>query len=161
VECLLQRRVTTAAAGLLVAWLAVRSTLQYPDYIAYFNTLAGGSEAGIHYLSDSNLDWGQDLPALAGYLETHPIPKLRLAYFGADNPYAWLPESRIEPLAPPWNDKLATGSHIVPEPGYYAISATLLTGQLFQPRYRDYFRAFRDAKPIAKAGYSIFLYKVP
>ena len=47
------------------------------------------------------------------------------------------------------------------EPGYYAVSAALLSGQFFKPRYHDYYKAFRDRKPFAKCGYSIFLYKFP
>jgi hypothetical protein len=52
------------------------------------------------------------------------------------------------------------GDKLAPEPGYYAISATLLTGQFFSERYRDYFHEFRTRKPIAKAGYSIFVYRI-
>jgi hypothetical protein len=160
-ELLLARRRASVAAAVLLAWLCVRTVWQYPNYIAHFNSLAGGADSGIRYLSDSNLDWGQDLPALAAYLQTHPIGKVRLAYFGSDNPDAHLPEDRFERIAPPWSEDLVAGLRIVPEPGYYAISATLLTGQLFEPRFRDYFQIFRDRKPMAKAGYSIFLYKVP
>jgi hypothetical protein len=160
VEFLWRRRATAVILCLLLAWSAARTALQFPNYIAFFNSLAGGSDVGIRYLSDSNLDWGQDLPSLANYLESHPIPKLHLAYFGNDNPYAYLAEERIIQIAPPWNESLVSGPRINPEPGYYAISATLLTGQLFQPRFRDYYQAFRESTPIAKAGYSIFIYQV-
>jgi hypothetical protein len=146
---------------MLMAWLSLRTITAYPDYIAHFNVVAGGPDAGIRYLSDSNLDWGQDLPALADYLETHPIGKVRLAYFGTDNPAAHLPPERYEQIAPPWSENLVSGPQIAPSPGYYAISATLLTGQLFAPQYRDYFRVFRESTPVAKAGYSIFVYRVP
>lgn len=161
VEFLLKRSATAAVLCLLLTWSLAQSALQYPDYIAYFNSIAGGSDKGIRYLSDSNLDWGQDLRALAAYLEKHSIPNIRLAYFGNDNPYAHIPEARFVQIAPPWHESLVSGPRLQPESGYYAISATLLTGQLFQPRYRDYYRAFREATPVAKAGYSIFVYKVP
>jgi hypothetical protein len=161
VEFLLKRRATIAILCLLLGWRVARSAYQYPDYIAYFNSLAGGSNEGIRYLSDSNLDWGQDLRALAVYLEEHNLPKIRLAYFGKDNPYAHIPEERFEQIAPPWHESLVNGPRLRPEPGYYAISATLLTGQLFQPQFRDYYWEFRNATPIGKAGYSIFIYQVP
>jgi hypothetical protein len=160
-EFLRERRASMAIVWLLLAWTAARTSFQYPDYIAYFNSLAGGSDAGIRYLSDSNLDWGQDLPSLAEYVSTHEIPNIRLAYFGNDNPYAYLDDSRIIRIAPPWHESLVSGPRIQPEPGYYAISATLLTGQFFEPKFRDYYQAFRQATPIGKAGYSIFIYKVP
>jgi len=157
---MLRHRATTALLALLVAWLAARSTLQYPHYIAYFNSLAGGSDAGIRYLSDSNLDWGQDLGALAEFVRRNSIPKIRLAYFGNDNPYVYLSEDQLERIAPPWSPELVQGPRLVPAPGYYAISATLLTGQLFEPRFRDYYHELRVRRPLAKAGYSIFIYKV-
>ena len=160
IEFLLKRRETAAVLGLLALWLGARTAFQYPHYIAYFNALAGGSDKGIQYLSDSNLDWGQDLPALADYLRRNKTLRVKLAYFGNDNPYGYIPEQRLTPIAAPWNASLATVSRLKPEPGYYAISATLLTGQFFDPRFRDYYQAFREKVPIAKAGYSIFIYRV-
>jgi len=155
------RRAVPAVAAAALIWMAGRAVAQYPHYISSFNRLAGGSNQGLRYLSDSNLDWGQDLPSLAEYLERSRISKLRLAYFGMDNPYAYVSDQQVESIAPPWADHFARGLVFEPEPGYYAISATLLTGQLFAPKYRDYFRKFRESEPIAKAGYSIFVYKVP
>jgi hypothetical protein len=160
IELFWRRRATVALLMLLLAWRAGRTVYQYPHYIAYFNTLAGGSNAGINYLSDSNLDWGQDLPALAEYIEEHHVSKIHLAYFGMDNPHAYIPKERFDQLIPPWNEKSVEAQQLDPEPGYYAISATLLTGQLFAPAYRDYFAAFRESEPIGKAGYSIFIYEV-
>ncbi|MBN8732738.1 MAG: hypothetical protein J0L64_19525 [Acidobacteria bacterium] len=159
-ERMLRHRASAALLALMLLWLAGRSALQYPHYIAYFNSLAGGSDEGIRYLSDSNLDWGQDLGALAEYTRSHAIPKIRLAYFGSDNPYAYFTEERIERIAPPWSEDLVDGPHLRLSPGYYAVSSSLLTGQLFEPRFRDYYQALRVRKPLGKAGYSIFIYKV-
>lgn len=53
------------AAGVLAVLLAAETLSAWPNYIAYFNVAAGGSRGGIDLLGDSNLDWGQDLPALA------------------------------------------------------------------------------------------------
>lgn len=160
-DWMLRRKATTALAAALLLWSLATAAYQHPHHIAYFNAASGGSGSGIRYLSDSNLDWGQDLPALAAYLQRHPHINTRLAYFGNDNPYARIPENRIESIAPPWSQELAKGDRLIPEPGYYAISATLLTGQLFEPRFRDYYRYFRESEPAAKLGYSIFLYHVP
>ena len=53
-----------------------------PHYLSYFNVFAGGPERGYTRLADSNVDWGQDLPALNAELATlgakHPL----LSYFG-------------------------------------------------------------------------------
>jgi len=52
-----------AALGALVLLLGVSSLLAHPDYIPYFNEIAGSHPENI--LVDSDLDWGQDLKRLA------------------------------------------------------------------------------------------------
>jgi len=55
-------------------------------YLSYFNLIAGGAQGGHRWLADSNLDWGQDLPRLAGWIRASGEPCVRLAYFGSDEP---------------------------------------------------------------------------
>jgi len=45
---------------LLAAWTAISSFSVHPRYIPYFNELVGGPKNGYHWLTDSNVDWGQD-----------------------------------------------------------------------------------------------------
>lgn len=47
-------------------WLAGSSLFSHPDYLAYFNELAGSEPEKV--LVDSDLDWGQDLKRLAARL---------------------------------------------------------------------------------------------
>ncbi len=148
------------AAGLLLS-LGWRSATIYPHYLSYFNAWVGGPEQGLAWLSDSNIDWGQNLPDFAEWVKTNPVGRVHLSYFGMDNPWAYLRDDRLTVIAPPWNDSLAQGPRYVPRPGYYAISASLLSGHHFAPKYRDYFAVFREAKPIARAGYSIQIYQIP
>jgi len=42
-----------------------------PYYLSYFNEFVGGPVNGQRYLADSNLDWGQALPQLADWLNSH------------------------------------------------------------------------------------------
>ncbi|MGA2268802.1 MAG: glycosyl transferase [Bryobacteraceae bacterium] len=49
--------------ALLVAWFAGSSLLSHPDYLPYFNELAGSEPEKI--VVDSDLDWGQDMKRLA------------------------------------------------------------------------------------------------
>jgi hypothetical protein len=140
---------------------AVRTADAYPFYISHFNLLAGGGEHGLRYLSDSNLDWGQDLRELLAYVRGSGVQRVKAAYFGADNAWAYPGSERLERLAVPWSPEHVEGRRrIIIEPGYYAISATFLSGHLFAPDYRDYFATFRVLKPVGKAGNSIFIYKV-
>lgn len=142
------------AAGALVLIPVVQV---FPHCLSFFNVWAGGAEKGIHYLSDSNLDWGQDLRELERYRRNAGIERITLSYFGMDNPYAHLGET-VDLVAPPWTPEHVRGRWLVPTPGVWAVSATLLTGQFFRPEFRDYYRAFRSAPPIARAGYSIFIF---
>lgn len=144
----------------LVVWLVWRNAAVFPNEIAFFNRLAGGPENGLAVLSDSNLDWGQDLPRLAEYVRSNGIRKIHVAYFGSDNPWAHLGEDVIDPVAPPWSDEYITSKSYRPKPGLYAISGTLLTGQFFREEYRNYFAEFRRRRPVGKAGHSIWIYRV-
>jgi len=51
------------ALGVLIVWFAASSLLSHPDYLAYFNELAGDQPEKI--LVDSDLDWGQDVKRLS------------------------------------------------------------------------------------------------
>ena len=52
----------------LLGWHAIESIKVAPDFLAYFNELAGGPANGYRHLVDSSLDWGQDLPKLKEWL---------------------------------------------------------------------------------------------
>jgi len=57
------RRWVRAVPGVLCLWFAASSLLAHPDYLAYFNEIAGSQPENI--LVDSDLDWGQDQKRLA------------------------------------------------------------------------------------------------
>lgn len=145
-----------AAAALVVAQGAV----VYPHGISFINLPSGGSSRALAYLADSNVDWGQGLPCLRRWVDKHGVGKFRLSYFGNDNPFRFFSDEEVELVAPPWSPKWAKQPRLQPEPGYYAISATLLPGHFFEPRFRDYYAAFRTMKPVARAGGSIYIYKI-
>jgi 4-amino-4-deoxy-L-arabinose transferase-like glycosyltransferase len=125
-----------------------------PQYTVYFNELAGGPENGYRHLIDSNIDWGQDLLRLREFMSKQGIEKVQLAYFGHGLPEFY--GINYEPLAMP------------PEPGYVAISATLLQGHPYFLTYLDppqlaeagQFSALRRMQPVGRAGYSIMIYRI-
>ena len=132
-----------AAPGVLTGWW--RTTLPLvlvfgqltaslrtaPNYLAYFNSLAGGPAQGYRLLVDSSLDWGQDLPALAAWLQTQgpDAPPVFLSYFGSGEPdYYGIKATRLPfvngfKFRPAWYE---------PAPGIYCISATMLQ-QVYSP----------------------------
>ncbi len=147
--------------GALLTGLAAESLSIFPHSISFFNRWIGGPDNGLRYLADSNLDWGQDLRLLRKRFDELKILKLRLSYFGTDNPWAYFNDRELELIPPPWNDLLAAGRRqLEPRAGYYAVSASLLPGHFFEPQYHEYYRIFRETRPITKAGYSIFVYKI-
>ncbi len=160
-RALLARRPWIPAAALV--WTAVSVLSQYPYTISYFNDFAPSLDRRIHALSDSNLDWGHGLPALRQWCLRHQVRRIRLSFFGNDPPHRLFPdeENMVELVAPPWNDALARGLELHPEPGIWAISATLLTGQFFSGKYRNYYRAFRDRQPDDVVAGSILIYRIP
>ena len=56
----------------------------HPYHLAYFNACAGGPANGRHVLVDSNLDWGQDLPALRDFMQRERLESVALESFGSE-----------------------------------------------------------------------------
>lgn len=57
------------AVSALVLWWSLGVARVAPQYLAYFNELAGGPAGGHRYLLDSNLAWGQDDGRLRDFLQ--------------------------------------------------------------------------------------------
>lgn len=75
-----------AAFAMVAGGLAIETLGRFPHYLAYFNGVVPPAKAYRH-LVDSSLDWGQDLPAVRGYLAKHPASQpVFFSYFGAASP---------------------------------------------------------------------------
>ncbi len=61
------KRWVLAGTAAMTLWLAVSSLISHPDYLPYFNELAGSHPENI--LVDSDLDWGQDIKRLSARLK--------------------------------------------------------------------------------------------
>jgi hypothetical protein len=140
--------------------MLIISASAYPNGLSFFNPFVGGNANAIRYLADSNIDWGQSLRDVAAFARERKIDKLKLAYFGFDIPQRYLPPQQIEVLAPPWGDRRGIPVRLIPQKGWYAISASLLPGQFFLPEFRDYYAEFRAREPVSVAGGSIFIYRI-
>ncbi len=157
------RRLLPALTGLLLLALAGRSVAVWPDYISFFNVLAGGN--GWRLLADSNVDWGQDLPALARWQaeELPPGAPLYLSYFGTAHPSAYGVRAQALPTWPQAPEQAYPFTQPydprAPAPGYYAISVNNLHGLVLDEQ-RTLFHGFRERRPLARLGGSIFVYDV-
>ena len=147
------------AVGL--AWLAATSLYTYPQGISYFNEWIGGPANGWKYLADSNVDWGQNLPELAAFLERRHIPAVKTFLFGLDAPGRYLQPGSWEPLPWPSGAGMVDERRFEAAPGVYAVSVNALLGVFAPPGYEDYLAGFRERRPAGRAGYSIFIYEVP
>jgi len=137
-----------AAPWLLAAALAGESMAVYPHYLAFFNTPAGGPGAGPRYGVDSNIDWGQDVKKLKGWMDAHGVAKICLCYFGRANPEYY----GVHNVEPPQANEQENWKDL---DCYTAVSVTPLVG-VYTPRER--FEILRRMKPVAKVGYSIYVY---
>jgi hypothetical protein len=64
-----------------VALVRCGSSLHLPDYVPYMNQLAS-ERPPWEYLSDSNVEWGDDIRALAAYLRARGEKDVRAALSG-------------------------------------------------------------------------------
>lgn len=156
-----QSKISIIGITLLAGWLLVESMVIAPDYLAYFNQIAGGADNGWQALVDSNIDWGQDLGGLKRWMDENEVETVRLSYFGEGRPEYYGIDYVGLPSFPPRLMSADAVTHYPPDPiaGVYAISATNLQGVMFDDH--DQFAYFREREPLAKIGFSIFIYDVP
>lgn len=149
-----------AALSAMIVWLAAGSVAIFPHYLTFFNEIAGGPQNGYKVLVDSNLDWGQELIGLRKYMEQENIPSVKLSYHGTADPTAYGIVYEPLPSYPynQWTSDAVPDSLLNPPSGVYAISANNLQGLRFQNH--DLYATFRQRKPDAVLGHSIFIYRI-
>lgn len=70
---LLSRRLLAGGAFAVVVvalWI-------YPNYLSYFNVAVGGPKNGYRILTDSNVDWGQDLLRLKAWMNANGVESVQ------------------------------------------------------------------------------------
>lgn len=138
------RSVARGVATALVVWQAAASTRAHPDYLPYFNELAGRHPE--RFLLDSDLDWGQDLLRLADTVRVRQIRAITVAYYGSTDMRRVLPAVAHFP------------PRDTPVTGWLAVSETYLSNP--NPQFAE-FRWMRALTPVARIGKSIKLFYVP
>jgi hypothetical protein len=134
-----------------LGWVLVSAAMTHPDYIAYFNELAGAHPERI--LVDSDLDWGQDMKRLSDELRRRRVDYVRIAclYTGDDTRLGLPNWDGLEPYQP--------------VTGWVAVSHTMIHNygwMVAQQKGRsDLAFAWLDKyQPVAKVGKSILLYHI-
>lgn len=148
-----------AVLGVALALHVVSAVRIAPHDLAFFSD-AVGAERGARLLSDSNLDWGQDLKTLAAWQREARPARLVVAYFGSASIAAYgiryqpaPPGSPhpAEPPPPPYEDPSGRGD-------YLAVSAMTREGVFFgDPGVY----AWLDGRtPVARLGRSIEVFDI-
>lgn len=159
---------------LLLTWYVFANFLIFPSYIAYFNEIIGGPVYAYKYVTDSNVDWGQDLKRLAVYIKTHPeMGKVAVDYFGGGDPKYYFCNRKFDSqgnlIANSSGYDCANSSLLEwhaengrPPTKYIAVSETFLMNDIYWATLRkdEGYSWLRASQPIAKIGYSIYLYKI-
>ncbi|HKG11863.1 MAG TPA: glycosyltransferase family 39 protein [Pyrinomonadaceae bacterium] len=156
-----RRRLAASLAAFALCWVAVEAARAFPDHMTYMNQLASGREHW-WYLSDSNVEWGDDVRGLALYLRARGETRVGGALLG----WQLLQLYGVEQAAvfvPPGDGREETR--------YVAVGASLLNGSTVPSGFDDgteltedervnYFEEFRRREPEKIFGGSIYLYRV-
>jgi len=134
----------------LLAWIVVSTTRIHPDYVSYFNELAGRHPEHV-LLWGCDYDCGQDAARLGKVLREQNVKQLSLSLFTTSD-IAKLGYPPFQVINP--NEKAT---------GWVAVSMRLLlTGDSFWGgTHPDGYRWLLDCPPVARAGTTIYLYSVP
>lgn len=155
-----RRKAGIAVLILLFGWMGFEAIRTFPNYTPYMNQLAS-SHPHWYYLSDSNVEWGDDVGELATYLKARGETKVRAALSGG-----W---STLGRYGVDYLDMVSLPPDKSPETRYVAIGASFLNGSLISGdeniigrRYferTDLFARYRNRKPEAVFGGSIYLFR--
>ncbi len=138
-----------SAAAALLGWLIWTGAAKHPDYLAYFNELAGKEPEKV--LVDSDLDWGQDFKRLASRLQVLGATEVH---------FSTLVPADLEGFPP----LLSPIDPVMPAPGWTAVSPTWWKLRQFEfglsPLLQDGPFWMDRTKPTERVG-SILLFHFP
>ena len=145
-------------ASLLVIH-AVSSLRTFPAYIAYANEMWGGPSQTYKYLTDSNVDWAQQLKATKVYLDRRGVQDCWFVYFGeavADFKYYGIPCRPLPTVVTLWlNERLEVPVSI---DGPVLISAGTLSGFEFGPGTLNPYEQFKHLTPTDVIQHGVFVF---
>jgi hypothetical protein len=156
-----RRKLGIAVLVVLFGWMSFEAVRIFPDYTSYMNQLASGHPHW-YYLSDSNVEWGDDVGELAAYLKARGETRVRAALSAG-----W---SSLRLYDVEYLDLTSMPPGSTPETRYVAIGASELNGStvfvgeidgvpLSQEQRVNFFARYRDRKPEAVFGGSIYLFR--
>jgi len=141
-------------ASALLTITLISTIISFPHYLSYYNILAGGTNNGYKIATDSNYDWGQDIKRLGKWVRDNNVEKIYVHLFSANKLDYYL------------NDKNSGFNleydDLPPSDSYLAVSAQEIQNNIYDinlPENKKYSQLKNSL--VARAGKSIFIFKIP
>ena len=153
------RRQWAYLVALVLIFDVISSVRAFPVYLAYSNELWGGPSRTYKYLSDSNVDWGQQLKATKKYLDGRQVKHCWFAYFAqvvADPAYYGIPCKPLTTIASVWLQPSIDVPTSIDGP--VLISAGVLSGYEFGPGALNPYDQFQKLRPTAVIQNGVFVF---
>jgi len=158
-ELIRVKRKLAYAVAVVLAFGIFSSLRVFPVYMAYANELWGGPANTYKYLSDSNVDWGQQLRSVSQYLDRRHVKNCWFAYFAdvvTDPKYYGVPCKPLTTIASVW---LRQSMDVPPSiDGPVLISAGVLSGYEFGPDQLNPYDQFTRLRPTAVIEHGVFVF---
>ncbi len=147
------QKIFTKSILIISALYIAESVFNFPNYIPYFNQIAGGSYGGSRYVLDSNVDWGQDLYRFRDWLNSTDIKKISFDYFsGWADPAYYIGSRYVQSYTKQYKN---AADFIVRNPsnGWLAVSLEYAKGSADYAWLKNY-------TPVTIVGHSIVVYHI-
>lgn len=154
------RRAWLYAALVLLGWHVVSSLRSYPVYMAHSNELWGGPSNTYRYLTDSNVDWGQQLLSVKDYLDKNGIKDCWFGYFVQpliDYHDYGIPCRELPTMDGIWADQQVDTPPSIT--GTVLVSVSVLSGYEFGSALLSPYQPFVNARPVAVIDQGVFVYQ--
>lgn len=156
-------KITAGLVSVLIAWYVYENVSVFPNYLTYFNQIAGGPSGGYRYVVDSNLDWGQDVKRLAQWTQKNDIKKISLDYFGWTDASYYLGDKFIWTSSSTFKDSYDFIKNNQSN-SWIAVSATFLQNSNGQrpdgTNSRNNYLWLDSFEPVTVIGNSIFVWHI-
>jgi 4-amino-4-deoxy-L-arabinose transferase-like glycosyltransferase len=155
----LKPRIGTPIAIAVFVLMSIDALRTTPYYLSYMNPLKGNNP-GWRYLSDSNVEWGDAVPELVQFLKAKGVNRVSGALLGGRLTLHFYGIEFVDLFAPA----------PLPKTEYVALGASFLNGSTVaygnssngrgtEKERINFFDAYRNLKPVAILGNSIYVYE--
>ena len=154
------RKFGVAVAVVVFAWVGIEALRAYPNEMVYMNELTAG-KPGWEYLSDSNVEWGDDVKELSAYLRARGETRIHSAVLSGYLTFRFFGIEQI--------DLLPATDAPIPKIRYTAIGASFLNGSVIPGHVNgrdltdeervNFLDEYRHRTPETIIGRSIYVFR--